>query len=121
PTPPPATTAPRTPAPPLPDPDPQAARPAVDRTPVASQPVRRPAAKPQSVELLGRLESLGKRADAKPIGDKTVVATGAAVPEPGQGWTAAKQVVYDEPVAKSPAEATVTTPAAGSGWRNTRQ
>ncbi len=118
PTPSPAPAAPKTPAPPLPDPDPdpQAARPAETSAPVASKPASRAATGPRSVELAGRLESLGERTKAKPAGGTTVVASGAAVPEPGQGWSVAKQATYDEPVASE------TVPAAApSGWRNTRK
>ncbi len=112
----PAPATPKAPAPPLPDPDPQAARPAGAAAPVANKPAKPAATGPRSVELAGRLQSLSGRANAKPADGKTIVASGAAVPEPGQGWSVAKQATYDEPVASEPAPA-----AAASGWRNTRK
>ena len=110
-----------TPAPPLPEPDPQAARSTDRNRPVAKATGHR-SAKSGTVDLAGKLSSLGQRRTVKQTAPSAVVATGAAVPEPNQGWSAAKQASYEEPAAATTApKAAAKTSTAGSGWRNTRQ
>ncbi len=106
----------KAPSPPTPEPDPQAAR-APAGTKVAAEGPRVPGL--QKVDVAVRLQSLDGL--AKPDAQQP----GGA--KPATGWSAAKQVAFEQPVAEAaspaapPAEAAAPAASASSGWRNVRQ
>ncbi|MFW5692769.1 MAG: TolC family protein, partial [Thermoguttaceae bacterium] len=114
PTPDPTPRSPSAPAPP--EPDPQAARAPSGEKRVAKAPTS--PAKPRRIDVGARLESLDGFADSG--------VRQAGGPAPGAGWSVARPVAHEEPVAKTPAPAvspaeSQAPPASGAGWRNVRE